>query len=142
MNLGRASSAAQPSKLKEQTTMSTTFIQAGEVMTFTAPTGGVTAGTPVLIGGLLVVPRETVAQTLPFDGDAEGVHALPKADSQAWTEGAVIYWDNAAKNCTTVSTANYRVGVAAAAVASTAGLTTGLVRLNGVGVTAVAGVAP
>lgn len=114
--------------------MGTSYIQQGDVMTFTAPSGGVTAGTPVLIGNLLVIPQETAAQTLKFSGYVTGVHSVPKADSQAWTEGALIYWDNSAKNCTTTSTSNYRVGVAAAAVASTAGLVVGTVRLNGVGV--------
>jgi predicted RecA/RadA family phage recombinase len=116
--------------------MATNYIQPGECLTFTAPTGGVVSGTPYLIGGLLVVATATVAQTLPFEGCTMGVFTLPKADSQAWTEGALIYWDNTAKNCTTVSTANYRIGVAAAAVASTTGLVTGKVRLNGVGVPA------
>ncbi len=114
--------------------MATNYLRPGRVCTFTAPTGGVTAGVPVLIGSLLVVPETTVAAGLPFEGAAEGIWLLPKADAQAWAEGAIIYWDNVAKNCTTVSTSNYRVGVAAAAVASTAGLVTGYVRLNGVGV--------
>jgi predicted RecA/RadA family phage recombinase len=122
--------------------MSATFIQKGYVMTFTSPGGGVTSGIPVLIGGLIVIPIATVAATLPFQGACVGVHSVPKADSQAWTEGQVVYLDNTAHVFTTVSTANFRAGVAAAAVASTAGLTTGIVRLNGIGVTAVGGVAP
>ena len=114
--------------------MAKTYIQQGDVMTYPAPSGGVTAGTPLLIGNLLVIPQETAAQTVSFSGYVTGVHSVTKADSQAWTVGALIYWDDTAKNFTTTSTSNYRVGTAAEAVASTAGLTTGKVRLNGVGV--------
>jgi len=109
--------------------MSRTFIQCGDVLTLTAPTGGVTSGTPVLIGGLLVVPRTTAAQTLPFDADTEGVHYLPKATGTAWTEGQLLYWDDTAKKVTTVSTSNYRIGCASAAAAS--GDTSGYIKLNG-----------
>lgn len=109
--------------------MSTTFIQTGNVLTLTAPTGGVVAGTPVLIGNLLVVPRVTAAQTLPFDADTEGVHTLPKATGQTWAEGVLLYWDDAAKKITTTSTSNYRIGCAVVAAAS--GDTTGVVKLTG-----------
>jgi predicted RecA/RadA family phage recombinase len=122
--------------------MARTYIAAGDVLTLTAPTGGVVAGTAYLIGGMVVIAQETVAKTLPFDGYVTGVHSVTKADSQAWTEGAVIYWDNSAKNFTTTTTSNFRAGIAVEAVASTGGLTTGKVRLNGVGVTAVGGAAP
>jgi predicted RecA/RadA family phage recombinase len=113
--------------------MGTSFIQPGEVLTFTAPTGGVTKGVPVLIGAICVIPMDTVAQTLPFQAFVTGVHSVPKADSQAWAEGAVVYLDNTAHVFTTVTTANTRAGVAVEAVAGTAGLVTGKVRLNGMG---------
>lgn len=111
--------------------MSTTFIQPGLVLTLTAPTGGVTSGVPLLIGALLVIPRETVAQGLLFDGDLGGVHALTKVGSQAWTEGQKIYWDAGNSRCTNVVAGQF-IGVAVAAVGSGAGETTGLVRLNGI----------
>lgn len=116
--------------------MASTYIQPGDVMTFPAPTGGVTKGAPVLIGTLLVIPQNTVAQTLPFDGYVTGVHSVTKADSQAWTAGANVYWDDTAKVFTTTATSNHYAGNAAEAVASTAGLTTGKVRLNGIGIKA------
>lgn len=115
--------------------MSRAFIQRGDVMTFTAPSGGVTAGTGVLIGALLVIPRTTAAQDEQFDGDVTGVVSHAKAASQAWTEGAVVYWDDTAKVFTTAATTgNYRAGVAAEAVAGGAGDTTGKVRLDGTAV--------
>lgn len=114
--------------------MATNFSQPGDIVTLTAPTGGVVSGTPYLIGNLLVVAMFSAAQTLPFEGATEGIFTLAKASGQAWTEGANLYWDNSAKNFTTTSTANYYAGVAAAAAAS--GDTTGKVRLNGISIKA------
>ena len=112
-----------------------TYVRPGEIVTFTAPSGGVTVDVPVLIGNLLVIPTSTVAATLPFEGAVQGVFAnMPKATGTAWTEGEILYWDNSAFDFTTVSTSNYRVGCAAVAAAS--GDTTGTVRLNGVSVPA------
>lgn len=122
--------------------MGKSYIQPGEVLEFTAPTGGVTAGVGVLIGNLVLIALDTVAQTLLFRGMATGCHSVAKAASQAWAEGAIVYWDNTAKVFTTVSTANFRAGVAIAAVAGGAGDLIGKVRLNGIGITAVGGAAP
>jgi predicted RecA/RadA family phage recombinase len=112
--------------------MATNYQQPGDVMEFTAPTGGVVAGTPKLIGNLLTIPMVSAAQTLPFEGATTGVWTMPKATGIVWTEGMILYWDNTAGNVTNVTTSNYRIGVAAAAAAS--GDATGKVRLNGVGV--------
>lgn len=112
--------------------MGKSFIEPGDVLTFTAPTGGVTAGVPVLIGATVVIPCDTVAQTLPFQGYVTGVHSAPKTDSQAWAEGAIVYLDNTNHCFTTTSTSNTRAGFAVEAVGAGAGLTTGKVRLNGV----------
>lgn len=120
--------------------MSTTYLGPGDTLEFTAPSGGVTAGVPVLIGDTLVVPTSSVAQGLPFRGKSTGLHTVPKAGSQAWSEGVVVYWDNTAKNFTTTATANRRAGIAAAAAQSSD--TTGVVKLAGIGVTAVGGNAP
>lgn len=108
-----------------------TFVQEGDVLEFTAPSGGVTAGTGVKIGDLLVIPLDTVAQTLKFRGRRTGVVSHAKAGSQAWTEGAQVNWDDSAKVFTTVTTGKYRAGVALAAVGSGAGETTGIVVLHG-----------
>ena len=51
-------------------------------------------------------------------------------NTQAWTVGARVYWDDTNKRCTTVATDNTPVGVAVEAVASGAGDTIGRVRLN------------
>lgn len=106
------------------------YVQEGEVLEFTAPSGGVTSGTGVLIGSILVIPTVTAAQTVKFNGLACGVVTHAKTSAQAWTEGVKIYWDDALKVMTTTSGGNTLVGVAAAAAANPSA--TGKVRLDGV----------
>jgi predicted RecA/RadA family phage recombinase len=105
------------------------FRQSGNSLTFTAPAGGVVSGTAYKIGQLLVVATTAAGAGAQFEGAVLGVFEFPKVSAQAWTEGALIYWDNTAKNCTTVSTSNLRIGAAAAVAANPSA--TGLVRLNG-----------
>jgi predicted RecA/RadA family phage recombinase len=53
-----------------------------------------------------------------------------KLSAQAWTEGAQVNWDDTNKRFTTVTTGNYRAGVAAAVAANPTA--TGKVVLAGV----------
>lgn len=105
------------------------FIQPGEVQTFTAPSGGVVSGTVYKIGQVVCVAAADVAQTLPFEGKIRGVFTLPKATSQSWTEGALLYWDDSAKKFTTTSGGNRLAGHAVEAADSAD--TTGTVYLDG-----------
>lgn len=105
-------------------------VKRGDSLTRTAPAGGVISGNAYLIGAQLIVAASTVAATWPFEGEARGVFTLPKATGSAWTEGQLLYWDNTAKNVTTVSTSNTRIGCADAA--ALAGDTTGQVYLTGI----------
>lgn len=106
------------------------FIQPGHTLDMIAPSGGVVSGTPLLIGALFGVPATTVAAGATFAFDVVGVFTLPKATSQAWTQGAIVYWDDTAKKITTTSTDNTKVGCAVEVAGSSD--TTGVVRLNGV----------
>jgi predicted RecA/RadA family phage recombinase len=106
------------------------YVQPGEVLEFTAPSGGVVSGTGVLIGSLLVIPTVTAAEAATFNGLACGVVTHAKTSAQAWTEGVKIYWDNSAKVMTTSAGGNTLVGVAAAVAANPSA--TGKVRLDGV----------
>jgi predicted RecA/RadA family phage recombinase len=108
------------------------FSHEGEVVPFTAPTGGVVSGAPYLIGSLVVVALATVAETLPFSGLVRGVVSYTKPGSQAWTEGAKIYLDVSPREFTTSAGGNTLCGVAVVAVGAGAGETTGVVRLDGV----------
>lgn len=91
------------------------YKQPGDVLTLTAPSGGVTSGLGYKIGQLFVVAANTVAETLPFPARVSGVCELVKATGETWTEGALVYWDDSAKNVTTTATGNLKIGVATAA---------------------------
>lgn len=121
--------------------MSTRFIQPGDVLTLTAPYDR-TSGEVALCGAIIGVAQSGVLNAASAEFMVTGVHSVTKVGSQAWTVGAIVYWDNTNKYFTTTSTSNYRAGIAVAAVGSGAGETTGTVRLNGLSVTAVGGVAP
>lgn len=107
-----------------------TFVQNGDALEFTAPAGGVTAGTGVKIGDLLVIATTTAAVGEKFNGQRVGVVEHAKLSAQAWTEGAQVNWDDTNKRFTTATTGNYKAGVAAAAAANPS--STGLVLLHGV----------
>jgi hypothetical protein len=66
----------------------------GEVALFVAPSGGVTINVPLVIGRQLVVPLETKAQTLTFEGAITGVWEVDcdAADAYAVGDGGLI-WD-------------------------------------------------
>jgi predicted RecA/RadA family phage recombinase len=106
------------------------FIQPGCVLTLTAPVGGVTSGTPVKIGSLVVIPAADAAADAAFEGQREGVFEVDKVAAQAWAEGDKIYWDNAAALFTTVAGGNTLVGVAVETAANPT--STGKVYLDGV----------
>jgi predicted RecA/RadA family phage recombinase len=109
------------------------FVQPGESVEFTAPSGGVTSGVGVQIGQFFCIATITAAVGVRFNGLCEGVVTHAKPGSQAWAEGAAIFWDEGAKLMTTVSSGNLQIGVATVAVGAGAGETTGTVRLDGVG---------
>jgi len=89
-----------------------TFVAPGEVVEFTAPTGGVVSGSGYIVGSLFVVATETKAQTLKFSALVEGVVDLPKVAEEGWTENQKIYWDTSPAGLTSVSSGNTLIGVA------------------------------
>jgi predicted RecA/RadA family phage recombinase len=107
-----------------------TFIQPGDTLEFTAPAGGVTSGTGVKIGDLLVIALTTAAAGAKFQGRRTGVVEHAKLSAQAWTEGQQVNWDDTNKRFTTVTTGNFKAGVAAEAAVNPS--STGKVVLSGV----------
>ncbi|WP_018261354.1 DUF2190 family protein [Methylobacterium sp. WSM2598] len=106
------------------------FLKSGHTMTVTLAAAAA-SGDLILQGTMF-----GVAATSGGIGDAieiacGGIYTLAKAGSQAWTQGAALYWDATNKVATTSSAsgANTKIGVAALAAQSAD--TTGLVRLNG-----------
>jgi predicted RecA/RadA family phage recombinase len=106
------------------------FIARGDVLEITAG-ADIDAGEGVLVGSLFGVAATDIANGARGNINLGGVYDLPKVGSQAWTVGALVYWDNANDRCTTTAGSLKLIGVAAAAVGSGAGETTGRVRLNG-----------
>lgn len=109
--------------------MSKLFVQDGNFITLTAPYV-LTAGQGALVGALFGVATADIANGVAGTFAIEGVMTLAKATGVNWVQGAVLYWDNSAKNVTNVTTSNTRIG--AAMQAQINGDTTCLIRLNGV----------
>lgn len=92
------------------------YVQHGDTLTLTAPTGGVVAGSPYLIGAIFGIASETVAEGLPFDLRRFGVVNLPKKSGEAWAEGDALYWDNVAFALTKTAGSLKKVAIATAVV--------------------------
>ncbi|MBX9740509.1 MAG: DUF2190 family protein [Beijerinckiaceae bacterium] len=105
------------------------YIQPGDILTLTAPYDRA-SGQGALVGSLFGVAVKDVANGAPGQFQTVGVFELAKTSAQAWTEGALIYWDNTNKLATTTATSNKLIGATVAAAANPSA--TGLVRLNGV----------
>jgi predicted RecA/RadA family phage recombinase len=108
--------------------MSKNFIQPGDTVTLTAPSGGVTSGSLIIVGTLAGVCAFDAAAGAPVEVTLTGVWQLPKA-SGAFTQGAAVSWDNAAHNVAAPGTGKYPIGVCILAAAT--GDTVATVRLNG-----------
>ena len=106
------------------------YIQPGHAITLAAPYD-VVSGAGLLVGSIFGVATHDALSGAEIEAQLTGVIDLAKAASQAWTAGAKIYWDNAAKRVTNVASGNTLVGVAVLAVGSGADETIGRVRLNG-----------
>ena len=105
------------------------FIQHGDVLDLTMPYARL-SGQGVKVGSIFGVCVGDIANGEKGPVKLSGVYDLPKAASQAWTEGAKVYWDDAAKVLTATASTNLLVGVAVAAVAGGAADTTGRILLT------------
>lgn len=94
------------------------YVQEGNALDLTAPTGGVVSGSVYKIGSILCLAGITAAVGKSFPGWTEGVYDVPKATGAAWAEGDLLYWDDTAKAFTKTATANTKAGVAVKAAAS------------------------
>jgi predicted RecA/RadA family phage recombinase len=103
-------------------------IQTGDVLTLVAPYAR-TSGQGMLVGSIFAVCTTDIASGATGEAETAGVFELAKVSAQAWTVGALIYWDDAAKLTTTVSTSNKLIGVATAVAQNPSAV--GRVRLNG-----------
>lgn len=103
------------------------YVQAGDLVTLTAPYA-VVSGAGALVGSIFGVAATDIANAVDGEFKLTGVFDLGKTGSQAWTQGAKIYWDDTTKLCTTTASTNKLIGVAIAA--AQAADTIGRVRLS------------
>lgn len=107
--------------------MAQNYIESGEVLDYTVPTGAtVASGVPVVVGDLIGVALGSGTEGQVVAVKFDGVFELEKATG-AMAQGAKLYWDNTAKKVTTTATSNTLIGYAWKAEVS--GATTVRVRL-------------
>ncbi len=87
------------------------FVQDGDLVTLAAPYI-VASGAGALVGSLFGVATHDAASGADVTLALGGVYNLAKVSAQAWTVGAKVYWDNAAKNVTTTASGNTYIGFA------------------------------
>lgn len=104
------------------------YIQPGDILTLAAPYD-VLAGAGMLVGSIFGVASTDALSGASVETAVEGVYRLAKTSAQAWTVGALIYWDNTNKVATSTASTNKLIGVAVAVADNPSA--TGLVRLNG-----------
>ena len=95
--------------------------QPGVYRPYIAPGGGVVKGTPLLIGGVVVIPLETAVAAATFTGfvGPGRINGLPKVAGVALAEGAVVRFIGATANfAAAILAGNYIVGTAAKAAAA------------------------
>ena len=90
------------------------MLHKGDVLTLTAPSGGVVSGTAYLIGALFGVAVVTAAEGEKFAFARKGGFKFQKTTSQAWAEGDPLYFDPATGKLTSVAGNLRRVAVATA----------------------------
>jgi len=104
------------------------FVQPGNVVPLAAPYD-VASGDGLLVGSIFGVATNAASNGTIVETKLVGVYDLKKKTTDLIAAGAVVYWDNTAKQCTVTATSNTLIG--AATEASGSGATAVRVRLNG-----------
>lgn len=93
----------------------------------------VASGAAAKVGNIFGVAVADVASGASGAFQPTGVFDLACVTTDTFTAGALVYWDDSAKNCTSTSSGNSKIG--AATVAKINGPATVTVRLNGTSLT-------
>ncbi len=94
------------------------YIQHGDTLPLTAPSGGVVSGVPYLIGSIFGMADNSAAEGVQFELRRKGVMKLPKKTGETWAEGDSLYWDNVALALTKTAGSLKKVAIATAVAAS------------------------
>ena len=114
--------------------MANNAIQSGSVLTLTALSGGVSSGTPLLMGKLFVVPSHNALEDEPFEAHTVGVWEFPKVPADTPSEGDAAYWDVSAGQISTTDDSAANKFIGAYTESRINGDTKCFVRLDGVAV--------
>jgi predicted RecA/RadA family phage recombinase len=106
------------------------FIQRGDMITVTAPTGGVTSGQGVLVSNLFGVTATTAVEGESVEIATVGVYELPKLASAVIAAGVRVAWDDTAKQVVLPGTGMVPIGIAMVAAGN--GIAIVRVRLDGI----------
>lgn len=101
----------------------------GDTITITAPVGGTTSGSPVLVGTVLGIAVSSVAAGSPAAVQLEGVFTVTKLTADDVAVGDKLYWDAGNSRLTKTSSGNTEAGIAFAAAGTSA--TTVSIKLKG-----------
>lgn len=108
--------------------MTARYEQPGDSIEITAPVGGTTRGTPVVVNSrILGMPALTKLVTEKVNVKVSGIFEVTKVSAQAWVGGQPIYWDSANTQFTSVPGGLY-AGVATRIAANPS--TTGYILLS------------
>jgi predicted RecA/RadA family phage recombinase len=106
------------------------YIQNGDVITVTAPVGGVVSGLGLLVGNLFGIAAATSAEGESVEMATVGVYELPKLVTAVIGATARVAWDDAAKQVVLPGVGKVPIGIATIAAGN--GVATVRVRLDGV----------
>jgi predicted RecA/RadA family phage recombinase len=79
------------------------YIQPGRMLTLLAP-ATLLSGALVIVGSFVGIAATDAASGAPVEVATEGVFDIAKKTTQAWTQGAPVYWDAAEEEATIVGT--------------------------------------
>lgn len=89
------------------------FVAQGDVITATAPSGGISAGVGLLVGARLFgVATHAAAQGAEVELRRTGIVTMAKTSALAITRGDLLYWDPTNKVVNKTSSGQVAVGVA------------------------------
>lgn len=96
------------------------YISKPDVVTMTAPAGGIVSGQGHLFGGLFGVACASAAAGAKVAVSTWGVFSLPKKTGAGLTEGQAVYWSEADKAVTGTASGNTKIGYALQAASADA----------------------
>jgi predicted RecA/RadA family phage recombinase len=89
--------------------MAKNLIQSGDVLTLTAP-GTLSSGAGVLVGFIFGIVQIDVTSGQDMPVAVRGVWSINKLSTDAFAEGAKVYWDDTNKRVTATSSSNTYIG--------------------------------